>query len=82
VICCSPNFLASRIHAAAVEATVKAIEELFETRMGKFKHRETGKFLVRHLGKASIPAHLAGSIVLVEGLHEFPGRKHTSNSVR
>jgi len=59
-----------------VEASVSAVEALFQTRMSVFRNRKTGKDVIRHVGKSSVPSHLRQSIVVVEGLHEFPPGHH------
>ena len=62
-----------------VEATVAAVETLFQTRMAIFRNRKTGKDVIRHVGKSSVPRHIRESIVVVEGIHEFPP---THNAIR
>lgn len=59
-----------------VEATVAAVETLFQTRMTTFRNRKTGKDIIRHIGKTSVPRMLRESIVIVEGIHEFPPSYH------
>lgn len=62
-----------RSHGEAifVQATAAAVEQLFQTKLAVFEHF-TGRRVVRHLGKTSIPSHLVDKIALIEGIHEFP----------
>jgi len=55
-----------------VRATIGAIEELFQTEMHVYTHKVTGKPLIRHRGKTSVPTHVRPHIDLIEGIHEFP----------
>jgi tripeptidyl-peptidase-1 len=55
-----------------VEAPIRAIERLFDTKMVLYKHARTGKSIVRHTGATSVPTHVRPNIHLIEGLHEFP----------
>lgn len=61
--------------ALEVKASVKSIQKLFSTHMVQYHHSESGRTIVRHFGKLSVPAPVSNYIDLVSGLTEFPVKK-------
>jgi tripeptidyl-peptidase-1 len=55
-------------------ATVEVASRLFYTQFRTFRHKTSGKSLIKQFGDFSVPSHVEKYIDLVLGLSEFPPR--------
>ena len=55
-----------------IEAPVKTINQMFDTTLYTFAHKETGHNVARHLNEYSLPAEVSEQVQFVLGINGFP----------
>ena len=70
---CGATFIADSLSGdvLTVVAPVSGVEAAFGARMHHFRHRASGRVVVRASGKVPIPAAIAGHVDIVVGLTDF-----------